>query len=104
MTAPRTFQLNSGLALQRQASYVQCMAEHDKVREDRLRRAARRQGLILEKSRRRDPRATDFGAFRIVNEQTSAVVASGADGGFGLNLDQVEEHLLGDTEQAPPKP
>jgi len=80
------------------------MAEHDKVREDRLRRAARRQGLILEKSRRRDPRATDFGAFRIVNEQTSAVVASGADGGFGLNLDQVEAHLLGEPDQGPPKP
>jgi hypothetical protein len=32
-----------------------------KVRENRLRRAAYRQGLRLEKSRRRDPRAVDYG-------------------------------------------
>ena len=37
-----------------------------KVRENRLRRMADRQGLRLEKSRRRDPRALDYGRWNIV--------------------------------------
>lgn len=39
----------------------------EKVREDRLRRAADRQGLTLRKSRTRDPRALDYGLYRIVD-------------------------------------
>lgn len=37
-----------------------------KVRENRVRRMAERQGLILEKSRRRDPKAKDYGMFRLL--------------------------------------
>ncbi len=33
----------------------------EKIRENRLRRMAERQGLALHKSRRRDPRAIDYG-------------------------------------------
>jgi hypothetical protein len=33
----------------------------EKIYENRLRRAAERQGLTLSKSRRRDPLATDYG-------------------------------------------
>jgi hypothetical protein len=33
----------------------------DKVRENRLRRMAQRRGMQLQKSRRRDPNAIDFG-------------------------------------------
>lgn len=39
----------------------------DKVRENRLRRMAERQGLELRKSRRRDPRAKDYGRWYIVD-------------------------------------
>jgi hypothetical protein len=39
----------------------------DKAHEDRLRRAAERQGLKLEKTRRRNPRAVDFGRFRLID-------------------------------------
>lgn len=35
----------------------------EKVRENRARRAADRQGLELHKSRRRDPRAIDYGDY-----------------------------------------
>ena len=35
----------------------------NKVRENRLRRAAKRQGFILERSRRRDERATAYGLY-----------------------------------------
>src|SRR5215468_4912335 len=38
-----------------------------KVRENRLRRIASRQGLRLEKSRQRDPMALDYGKYRLVN-------------------------------------
>jgi hypothetical protein len=37
----------------------------EKVRENRLRRMAARQGFALSKSRRRDPRAYDFGTWQL---------------------------------------
>lgn len=37
-----------------------------KVQENRLRRMADRQGFILEKSRRRDPKAKGFGLYRLL--------------------------------------
>ena len=37
------------------------MDQDQKVRENRMRRAAERQGFVLEKSRRRDPRAIGYG-------------------------------------------
>jgi hypothetical protein len=39
------------------------------------RRAAQRQGVRLEKSRRRDPHATDYGEYRIVNPYNNTVRA-----------------------------
>lgn len=37
-----------------------------KVDENRLRRMAQRQGLVLQKSARRDPKAKDFGRYRLL--------------------------------------
>lgn len=68
----------------------------DKVRENRLRRAAERQGLRLVKSRRRDPRAIGFGGFMLVDVATNSAVAGEVDSARALDLDQVENHLLGD--------
>ena len=42
------------------------MTHSEKVRENALRRMADRRGVRLERSRRRDPAATDFGTYRIV--------------------------------------
>jgi hypothetical protein len=42
------------------------MENAEKVRENRLRRWAEDQGYKLEKSRRRDPRAKDYGTYRLV--------------------------------------
>ncbi|HVA38675.1 MAG TPA: hypothetical protein VNJ51_13795 [Candidatus Dormibacteraeota bacterium] len=39
------------------------------MRENRLRRMAQRQGMQLQKSRRRDPLAQDYGEIYIVNER-----------------------------------
>ena len=64
---------------------------HPRTREMRLRRAAARQGLELKRSRRRDPRALDFGAWWLVNPATGAIVAG--DERTGMSLDAVEAVL-----------
>ncbi len=45
-----------------------------KMIENRLRRAAERQGLRLEKSRSRDARAIDYGLFALVDVETDLPV------------------------------
>jgi hypothetical protein len=65
----------------------------DKVRENRLRRMAARQGFALLRSRRRDPRAVDYGLYWVVDESTSVVVAWGSYYENGMDLDEVEEWL-----------
>ena len=74
------------------------MTSDDKVRENRLRRAAERQGLHLERSRRRDPRALGYGTYRLTEARTGRVVASGSEGGYGLTLEEVEAYLMRDPE------
>jgi hypothetical protein len=66
----------------------------EKVRENRARRKAARQGLRLEKSRRRDPDATDYGTYQLVWIDTNAIAASGGNrGGYGMHLDEIEASL-----------
>ena len=60
------------------------MGDSAKVRENRIRRMADRQGYRLLKSRRRDPLATDFGTYRL---KRGAVTTR------TLTLDEVEEWL-----------
>jgi hypothetical protein len=62
----------------------------EKIRENRLRRMAARQGLSLTKTRRRDRRALDYGRWRIA-DASGAVVAGGED----LTADEVEAYLTG---------
>src|SRR3954469_13220726 len=52
-------------------------SQQEKVRENRLRRLAARQGRILVKSRRRDPRADDYGLYVLVDD------CAGNRGGLG---------------------
>ena len=67
-----------------------------KVRENRLRRMADRQGLTVEKCRRRDPRAIGFATYRVVASDGSVV--AGDEHEYGLDLDGVEAFLTGDDE------
>jgi hypothetical protein len=62
-----------------------------KIREDRLRRMAQRQGYRLIKSRRRDTRAIDYGAYWLTDPSLNALVTNE----HGSNLDQIEDFLLG---------
>jgi hypothetical protein len=64
----------------------------DKVRENRLRRMAERRGLRLEKSRRRDPMAADYGTYQIIDNDTNGIVSIG---GGPLTLSQAEAQLCG---------
>ena len=64
----------------------------EKVRENKLRRMAARRGLILKKSRRRDPQAFDYGAYWIIDAHMNALLSES----FGLDLDGVEEWLTTD--------
>ena len=66
----------------------------EKVRENRLRRMAERQGLRLIKSRRRDPRALDYGAYWLVDLETDGVVRG--DSNVGATLDEIEAYLTGE--------
>ncbi|WP_168706595.1 hypothetical protein [Gordonia paraffinivorans] len=69
-----------------------------KVRENRARRAARRQGLRLEKSRARDPRALGYGTYRLVNTINNTVEAHDHTSGYGLSLDEIEQVLAGEAQ------
>jgi hypothetical protein len=67
----------------------------EKTRENRLRAAAQRQGYQVVKSRRRDSRATDYGAYMIVNSATNYIESGDLSYG-GLSLDEVENWLTSD--------
>jgi hypothetical protein len=69
------------------------MAEEDKARDMRARRAAARQGLRLERSRVRDPRAIGYGTYRLVDASTNNIRAGMPPTGYGLTLDDVERIL-----------
>lgn len=59
----------------------------DRAREVRLRRGAERQGLVLHKSRTRDPKALDYGTYVLRDADTRRQLSS------NLSLDQVEKFL-----------
>ena len=64
--------------------------QHPRTRELRLRRVAAREGLTLSKIRRHDPRAADYGNYRLYRVDGSDAIPTGR---AGLTLDAVEAHL-----------
>jgi hypothetical protein len=80
----------------------------EKVRENRLRRMAERQGLALHKSRRRDRFAKDYGLFWVVDPSLTDPRGEWPAGehpahGFpssGGSLDDVEAYLTSDRRTA----
>jgi hypothetical protein len=84
----------------------------EKVRENRLRRAANRQGWLLVKSRRRDPRAFDYGLYVLVQDTAGnrggpgrryggQAALSEFARGRGMSLDEIETEL---SELPAPEP
>lgn len=64
---------------------------NEKIRENRLREAAKRQGLTLTRSRRRDPRAIGYGRYWLTSTETGISVTPHE----GSTLDEIERHLMG---------
>lgn len=79
---------------------IKAMSAQDyKVAENRLRRAAERQGLRLEKSRLRDPRAIGYGTYQLVEERSGATVAQAdPERAYGLDLCEIARYLYGDRD------
>ena len=69
------------------------MDQSIKVRENRLRRMAERQGLRLVKSRRRDPLAVDYGKYRVETPDGVEPARFASPKGGGLTLDEAERLL-----------
>jgi len=69
------------------------MNNSEKVRENKIRRMAGRQGLRLEKSKRRDPHALDYGMYMLVDIQTNGVVLGSGPVGPNADLDDIEKYL-----------
>jgi hypothetical protein len=67
---------------------------NERVREIRLRRAARRWNLKLRKSRTRSPYAIDYGLYALVRRGDDAPLASADRDFYALSLDQVERRLI----------
>ena len=66
----------------------------EKSREIRLRNAAKRQGLALMRSRRRDPHALGYGGYMLVDPfRSNAIVAGGRPHPYSMTLDDVEQFL-----------
>jgi hypothetical protein len=64
----------------------------DKIRENRLRRMAGRQGLVVKKSRRRDPHALDYGIYYVADASTNLLHKGPYRDGFA-DLDDLEAFL-----------
>ena len=70
------------------------MDTEQKVREARLRRMAERQGLHLQKSRRRDPLALDYNGYQLIDPRSNTLVFGELGGhGYGAGLDDIEVYL-----------
>jgi hypothetical protein len=73
----------------------------EKIRENRLRRMAARQGLELHKSRMRDPRGLVYGRWWLVDTRHGIVHGAGSGAGEvgdppGLTVDEAERYLAGE--------
>lgn len=62
----------------------------EKVRVNRLRNTAKRRGLLLRRSRRRDPQSLGFGTYGLYDASTEKVEYGDDVTGYGLTLDDVE--------------
>jgi hypothetical protein len=64
-------------------------SQDEKVRENRLRRMADRQGLKLTRSRRRDPLALDYGLYWLTEISSNTMLTPEQ----GVSIDEIEDRL-----------
>jgi hypothetical protein len=69
------------------------MDQAAKTLESLLRRVARRRGLIVERCPRRDPDTLGYGRYRLVDVADRNIIrGTGGQGGYGLTLDELQQH------------
>jgi hypothetical protein len=66
------------------------MGQEEKVRDNRLRRIAERRGMKLTRSRRRDPKALDYGLYWLTDARTGEMVSPEV----GVDVDEIERRFL----------
>jgi hypothetical protein len=76
------------------------MKAAEKVRENRIRRVAARQRLRLERSRRRDSRAVDYGRYQLIDIDSNIVVLGGGQHPYSVRLDEIAEDLDEPADEA----
>ncbi len=69
------------------------MLDPTKSKKIRLRRALRREDLLLVKSRTRNENASDYGCYMIIDPYRNAVVAGAGSNGPSFSLEDVQEWL-----------
>jgi hypothetical protein len=69
------------------------MEQETKVLENRLRRMAERRGYRIEKSRRRDPMAVDFGGYQLIDAFKNTVVLGCRQHEYDATLQEIESFL-----------
>jgi len=81
------------LLLSRDNAMIGNEQQNLKITENRVRRAAQRQGLKLKKSRRRDRRAHDFPRYMIVAANNGAPVIGHKPNAFSASLEDIQLYL-----------
>jgi hypothetical protein len=69
------------------------MDQEVKVRENRLRRIAERRGFRMEKSRRRDKQAVDYGGYMLIDAQTNAAILGAGTFPYSATIEDLERYF-----------
>ncbi len=98
-----TFSIDSSMLSSITSNLTEGIMQESKVQQTRVRRIAERQGLALQVSRRRDPRARDYGQvwLRWLDAPTPERSNDAWIGPFD-SLDDVELVLTTDEDKLPP--
>jgi hypothetical protein len=76
---------------------LKTMKQAEKSQYERLRNKALRQGLILRRSRRRDPRSLGYGTYGLYDAVTEKVQHGDELTRYGLSLSDVDQILKGES-------
>jgi hypothetical protein len=99
LTPTRRRPLLSGYRTSMMQRMAQSMGE--KVKENRVRQAAKRKDLALVKSRAKDPGDFTYGTYQLTDVRTGAVMYADPQSprGYGLTLDEAEAAIATHTRR-----
>jgi hypothetical protein len=65
----------------------------EKVMENRIRRVALRRGMKVVKSRRRDPKALDYGGYMLVDVARNFAILGGSPNAYSATIEEIDAYL-----------